>query len=164
MKEKKDKLRLSIGSSEEKNSIKTNKNSKSKKKEKNSDNCLILDIKNNIKDFIKDNNIKRKNKRRATELTIRDSNNMIIGNNIKIYKSSLFNKKSSLKLKKIIISNEYIKNYDDETEKENILNEKKKKKIKKKTKKKRMRRKKRKMMMKKMKKKKMMIIIMMKIN
>ena len=32
---KKDKLRLSIGSSEEKNSIKTNKNSKSKKKEKN---------------------------------------------------------------------------------------------------------------------------------
>ena len=126
---KKDKLRLSIGSSEEKNSIKTNKNSKSKKKEKNSDNCLILDIKNNIKDLIKDNNIKRKNKRRATELTIRDSNNMIIGNNIKIYKSSLFNKKSSLKLKKRISSKEYIKNYDDETEKENILNEKKKKKI-----------------------------------
>ena len=125
---KKDKLRLSIGSSEEKNSIKTNKNSKSKKKEKNSDNCLILDIKNNIKDLIKDNNIKRKNKRRATELTIRDSNNMIIGNNIKIYKSSLFNKKSSLKLKKRISSKEYIKNYDDETEKENILNEKKKKK------------------------------------
>ena len=53
---------------------------------------------------------------------------MIIGNNIKIYKSSLFNKKSSLKLKKRISSNEYIKNYDDETEKENILNEKKKKK------------------------------------